>query len=62
MCTTFGSVWPEVLFWSVQYVLPSLYVLGSDIRTGGGHVTGGEGRGGRWKMGLRLRIQAPLKP
>lgn len=62
VCTTSGSVWPEVLFWSVQYVLPSLYVPGSDTRTGGGHVTGGEGWGGRWNMGLRLGIQAPLNP
>lgn len=57
-----GSLWPEVLFWSVQDVFPLLCVLGSDIRTGGGHVTGGEGRGGRWKMGLSPGIQAPLKP
>lgn len=36
VCMTPGSLWPEVLFWSVQDVFPSLCVLGSDIRTGGG--------------------------
>ena len=53
VCTTSSSVWPKVLFWSVQYFLPSPYVSGSDTRTGGGRVTGGEGWGGMWKTGLR---------